>query len=134
MSIKGYVYEAAEHCVDCAVVAFGESYASFGNRYVETGDNDANGIPYEATDSEGNQVSAILEHSETAPCGVYCSSCGNEIAEPWLQDGYEVLTNSSKWESALDAYYWREKGESEIYGPFDSHKAAVIACGMEVGF
>lgn len=62
MRVIAYTYEAAFHCVACAVARFGASTERF-----ETGDTsglDEHGIPYEATDGEGNKVHPVFSTDE----------------------------------------------------------------------
>ena len=72
MPVTGYTYEADNHCVDCAKERFQGSAS-------ESPENvDANGIPYDIEDAEGNTIGAMFPDSET-DYTVFCGDCGEYI-------------------------------------------------------
>jgi hypothetical protein len=86
MKTIAYTYEADFHCPACTKKRFGS--ASTGVVYLEP--TDQHGIPYEATDSEGNLVCPVSGLDEL-PCDlppeaggyspVICGDCQTVIKE-----------------------------------------------------
>lgn len=70
-SIIGYTYEADEHCANCAA-----------QRLIGTGRGpiDANGVPFDGVDTEGNIIMPRFAHDEV-PEDINCGTCGDVIAE-----------------------------------------------------
>lgn len=64
MRIIAYAYDADLHCVDCARRAFAST--------------DADYIPDDAKDSEGNPINPVFDIHETAE-GEYCADCKIEL-------------------------------------------------------
>jgi hypothetical protein len=67
-SIIAFTYQAAFHCVPCAVVKWGDDII----------DATAN-IVY---DDEGNQVRAVYDWDDTNTCGESCGTCANWAIAP----------------------------------------------------
>jgi hypothetical protein len=65
-----YTYEADVHCPACARARFGKA--------LDDPDTE---------DNEANPVGAMFECDEHDPAGEYCGDCGEEVAEPWDDDG-----------------------------------------------
>ena len=69
--IIGYTYEADEHCTSCA-----------SKRFIGTGSGpvDANGVPFDGTDDEGNPIMPRFVHDEVLET-ISCGTCGDTIVE-----------------------------------------------------
>ncbi len=65
--IRAYTYNADMHCVRCAEQRFS----------AETLRKDT------ARDNEGNSAHPVFASDEAPPCGEYCGTCGDVLAEPY---------------------------------------------------
>ena len=69
-TVIAYTYEADFHCVHCAKERFAQP----------SDDPDLHGIPYDATDSEGNNIHPVFSSDEVL-VNIYCRDCLDIIAE-----------------------------------------------------
>ncbi len=85
MRVIGYAYNAAVHCVACTKAR------EFDLDPDGEQGSDEHGVPYAAIDGKRNPIHPVFSTDETPPYGEYCDDCHDEVAEPWLPDGYEVF-------------------------------------------
>lgn len=86
MRVIGYTYEADCHCVECTLKRHEQRPFELSDPLGIGEGNDENGLPYAATDHEGNAVHPVFS---TDDCGWmdsegqwhadYCGDCGCEI-------------------------------------------------------
>ena len=69
MTVIAYTYNADVHCVHCTQVRFATQ--------CKTGASDEHNIPYEAQDSEGNNIHPVFSTDEDNY--THCGSCGDEL-------------------------------------------------------
>lgn len=68
--IVAYTYEADVHCVFCTHCRFGQHI-----RFPR----DANGIPLDSADREGNPVHPVFSTDERGDSLTHCGDCGAEL-------------------------------------------------------
>lgn len=144
--IIGYVYQADTHCIACTQARRFDldpdhPHASPGV--------DENGVSLAAIDDERNLVHPMFSTDETPPRGEYCGVCFDEIAAPWLPDGYEVFEHDqndaepgSCWvDDAGDAlpsgwYWWACQPaclpDGDPNGPHETQDAAIKNCASGI--
>lgn len=77
MKLVGYIYEADHHCIACTLKRHAtQPFALTDPLHLGPG-LDENGLPYAATDSEGNSVYPLFDTEETEP--IFCGDCHDDI-------------------------------------------------------
>lgn len=76
MRVIGYSFEADMHCVECTLARNRERPFSLDDPLGFGKGCDENGLPYAATDSEGNAVHPVFSTDEGEEC---CGDCGASL-------------------------------------------------------
>lgn len=74
--IVAYTYDADHHCTECAKKTHGATLADLDPDQLDV---DANGIPFDAEDSEGNQVHPVFPGDCDEETVTTCGDCGKTI-------------------------------------------------------
>lgn len=77
MRVIGYTYVADIHCVDCALAAHAAGQFTLDDPLNHGPGDDENGLPYAATDSEGNPVHPVFSTDEREI--THCRDCGSGL-------------------------------------------------------
>lgn len=79
MRVIGYTFEADCHCVDCTLKRHESKPFELTDPLKLGEGDDENGLPYAATDREGNAVHPMFSTDEASEGGDYCGDCGEQI-------------------------------------------------------